>query len=225
MFKWPSYSFSEAANDMQVINTQNMIEVHLSDDFMELRNELIDARDEVFDKYGFDSGLNKKYMFDLEFGLRLYQILQGKIDNRTASLDDVWRYLSIKVIPDVIHARHGRDENRYYKNSRRIYLKQIWWYIHISWLGNFQDTFEILKRNTTDTVQSIVERPGLGYNVPLYREIMKQYAKYANENNSDRIILRRVMKLNTARIKLISPELYPNGISAYVNSLFNDVIS
>lgn len=221
MISWPTYTLGQAEKDFNLLDSDNVISISLSTDFEKIRNELLQSRDLIYDKYEFDNGLHNKYAFDLEFGLALYEILNSKIENRDIYTDDIWRYLSIKVIPDIVHSRWNLNADRYYKLSRRIYLKQLWWYIHLSWNGNVDQTYVVLKNNTTDTILNLVERPGLGYNIDMYREIMKQYSHL---QDSDRQLLRRVMVLNTARSKNVSPELVENGISGYVTQLFKDVL-
>lgn len=44
---------------------------------------------------------------------------------------------------------------------------------------------------------------------------MKKYKNY-----NDRMLFRRVFKLNTARLLTTSPELVEGGIEGYVNELF-----
>ena len=97
----------------------------------------------------------------------------------------------------------------------RLVSQRLWWYIHICWDGSEEATYELIKNNTTDTIQGLIERPGIGYYVDVYREIMKRYKDY-----QDRNLFRRVMKLNTARLMTTSPELVDGGIEAYVEDLF-----
>ena len=111
------------------------------------------------------------------------------------------------------------NETRYI-TSRRIWLKNIWWYIHLSWNGSSKRTYEILKNNTTDTIQQLVERPGVGYYVSLYREIMFQYSTI---NDPSRFLFRKVLKLNTALLPVTYPELISGGIKEYVGYLFRKV--
>lgn len=221
MISWPTYTLGQAQKDFELLTSDNVNQINLSHEFQLVRDELIEARDVIYDKYEFDNGLHNKYAFDLEFGLALYKTLNNKIENRDIYLDDVWRFLSIKVTPDIVHARWDLNADRFYRMSRRIYLKQLWWYIHLSWDTNVKRTYEILKDNTTDTILNLVERPGLGYNIEMYREIMKQYSNY---DDNDRTLLRRVMVLNTARSKNLSPELVDGGVTGYVNQLFKDVL-
>ncbi|MBK3720369.1 hypothetical protein F9789_2290 [Staphylococcus arlettae] len=78
----------------------------------------------------------------------------------------------------------------------------------------------MLEKNTTDTILQLVERPGIGYNVEMYRELMKQYKGY---DDSSRDLFRRVLKVNTARLLTTSPELIDGGIPQYVDDLFKAV--
>lgn len=195
--------------------------IKVIEEYESLREELLKARDKIFDKKGYDYSNKLDYTFDLLYGIKLYSILNELtgFTNRAATNDDVWRYLSIRVIPDIVHSRWGLNDARYFKTPRRIWLKTIWWYIHLSWQGTKQETYEILKDNTTDTIVQLVERPNIGYYVDLYRELMKQYS---NIDDSSRKIFRRAMKLNTARLITTSPELIDGGIKQYVRELLND---
>jgi len=225
MINWDSitYSVDQASSDFNTIQIKsNSIEpIKLNDNFTSLRNKLIEARNYIFDKFQFDTKNKLDYQFDLLFGLEIYSILNqdSNFSNRVANNDDMWRYLSVKVIPDIVHSRWGLNEAHFYKMPRRIWLKTIWWYIHLSWYKNKSETYDILKDNSTDTILQLVERPSLGYYIDLYREIMYQYYK---TGNSDRDLFRRVLKLNTARIVSTSPELLDGGLVIYVAKLFED---
>lgn len=222
MINWPKYGIERSKKDFEMLNIKNVLEPNLSEEFSQLRSELLDIRNQIFEEYDFDKGIHEKYVFDLNFGLKIYELLREKyeLDNRTASEDDIWRYLSIKVIPDIVHSRWNFNPDRYFLLSRRIWLKQIWWYIHLSWQGNYQSTYKILKNNTTDTILNLVERPGLGYNIQLYREIMRQYSYHQDDS---RLLLRKVLVLNTAKVKTIYPGLNQGGIEDYVSTLFEVV--
>ena len=90
----------------------------------------------------------------------------------------------------------------------------------MSWAGSVEATRERLASNTTDTIMNLVERPGLGYYVELYREIMKQYALI---EDSSRNGFRSILKLNTALLPVTYPELAEGGIEGYVQYLFDSI--
>lgn len=223
MINWENikYDISTANKDFDklTINIDGIEPINPPNEFKELREKLIFARDVLYEEYNLDNANKLDYQFDVLFGLKLYEILidDPNFSNRIAANDEVWRFLSIKVIPDIVHARWGMNASHFYQTSRRIWLKTIWWYIHLSWQNNVQDTYDILINNTTDTILQLVERPGLGYNIPLFRELMKQYS---NHQDSSRNLFRTVLKLNTAQVLTMSPELVEGGLEEYINNLF-----
>ncbi|AMG32322.1 hypothetical protein [Staphylococcus saprophyticus] len=226
MINWENinYDLNNAKKDfdkLQVLSKE-VAPIDVPNEFEDLRQKLLRARDDIFKEYQLDGVEKLDYKFDLLFGINLFEILNENIKfyNRDAMNDDLWRYLSIKVIPDIVHSRWGFNEDHYFKTSRRIWLKTIWWYINLSWTGNIESTYRLLENNTTDTILQLVERPGIGYNVEMYRELMKQYNSYSD---SSRQLFRRVLKLNTARLLTTSPELVEGGIPQYVEDLFKAV--
>ncbi|AMB97391.1 hypothetical protein [Aerococcus urinaeequi] len=223
MINWDNVRYNPgiAKEDFTKLSLGNnfYVATNISEDFLELREKLIEARDVIYDRHELDYADKLDYKFDLLYGLKIYEILNEKIGftNRVATDDNIWRFLSIRLIPDVVHARWGLNEDRYFKSHRRIWLKTIWWYIHLSWTGDVKSTYELLKSNTTDTIAQLLERPGIGYNIDLYREIMLQYSTH---NDSTRNMFRRVLKLNIAKLPTITPELVDGGIQHYVSDLY-----
>ncbi|MFL0504199.1 hypothetical protein ACH0B5_00500 [Ureibacillus sp. 179-F W5.1 NHS] len=224
MINWENinYDVNKASMDFNklVVHSTSIEPINPKAEFIKLRNLLIQARDEIFEEHDLDGANKLDYQFDLLFGLKIFEILNESIGftNRVATNDDVWRYLSVCVVPDIVHSRWSLNADHFYRISRRIWLKTIWWYINLSWRGNINDTYEILKDNTTDTILQLVERPGIGYYTELYRELMMQYSHH---EDTSRDLFRRVLKLNTARLLTTSPELVDGGIEGYVNDLFN----
>lgn len=165
------------------------------------------------------------YHQDLLLALKLFEILNEVYDfsEREASQDGKWRFLSLNVVPELIHNRWGFNASRFYQHSSRMYLKSLWWYIYLSWQGTGADTYSILRGNTTDELVQLVERTGSkGYRVDVYRKVMKYYSEVnTSEKQNKNEIFRKVMKLNTARVKIIEPALYKGGTSQYVKELFD----
>lgn len=224
MINWEiiNYPVTRAEVRFDAMKPEKFKDIQVDESFVELRNKLIEARDDIFDEDNLDITGELKYDFDLKFGLALYQILNEdkNFDLRIAANDDVWRYISVEIIPDIVHSRWGHHEERSYKNARRIWPKTLWWYIHLGWIGSTEETFAILNKHTTDTLMNLVERPGLGYNVELYREILKQSAEVTVD---PRGVFRRMMVLNTARLENVAPELVDGGIEQYVADLIKAV--
>lgn len=169
-----------------------------------------------------------KYRLDLNFGLQIYVILNNKygMNIRTASNTGIWRFLSVCVVPDLVKKRWGIEHpDRFWKKPKRLWLRILWWYIHLSWQGNLNETNRILKDNSTDEILQLVDRCGRdGYRVNLYREIMKKNSELDKNERRKKQLFRKMMVLNTARLQVLEPELYLNGCKGYVNKLCDDIL-
>lgn len=175
------------------------------------------------------------YYTDVHFGMLLYMYLKNQnwFSLRVAADDGFWRYLSLVVIPEAVAARWGKDnEDHYWRLQRRIWPKQLWWYIHLSWNADEQTTMQILKSEncSTDTILNLVERSGKkGTCIDAYRWIVYFYSavppKILSEYNKNREkddLFRVVMKLNTARMLVVEPALCVGGFKGYAEKLFLD---
>ena len=206
----------------KLTNPMDTSKIVLPDHWNEVRKMILREWNDACEESRFISSYN--YEFDVVFGIKLYQLLNEKIGftNRVASDDNVWRFLSLKVVPDLVIKRYGLKPEHFYKMSKRIWLKNIWWYIRLAWEGNAEDTKRLLSKYSTDTILQLVERSGLGYYVSVDHEILKKLGNIEDRSNL-RSVLRSVLKLNTAWLATTSPELYECGVQGYVADLFDVV--
>ncbi len=212
--KWKTLPKNECAQAVAAL-PQGFCADNLDDDYAQLRLDLKEIATSII-------SVDKEYAYDLSFGIPMYVLLNEKygMKERQASIDGVWRYLSIDVIPDVVMQRWGKRDARFWKESRRIWLKALWWYVHLSWQGNPEDTENILKNNTTDIMVQLVERPGpQGYRVPVCRQLMKRLNEVPDER-AKADLFRKVMVLNTTRLKVLEPSLLNLGEEEYVEQLY-----
>lgn len=195
--------------------------------YEELRKDLYMLFDHALEDIGITedqiSQKNYSYQVDLKFGLKLYSTLNSKygMNVRSAATEGIWRYLSVCVVPDLVAKRYGKDHpDRFWKKGKRLWLRVLWWYIYLSWQGSEEDTYFVLKDNSTDEILQLVDRCGRGgYRVGLYREMMKKNAEYELAERRKKQIFRKMMVLNTARVQVIEPELTVGGNRGYVDAL------
>lgn len=177
-------------------------------------------------------------MLDVDFVIRLYSYLSSKqwFSLREATNDGFWRYLSLMVIPNIISSRReDNNDDHFWKKSNRIWPKAIWWYVHLSWDQNPEETHRLLidQRFNTDIILNLVERSGRkGTLVGICREIMRQYSdldpneiirfKKAGKSGSDSLF-RAVMRLNTDRCLVLEPLFHVGGIKGNVKSLIDEL--
>lgn len=214
----------EAAEAMRTWIANSFTLPTVSKDYLEIRGALNslfrDSRKEVGDSV-------KSYQMDVCFGTALFEYLQGYpwFTDRLAADDGFWRYLSLKVVPNLVGQRWSNDNaDHYYTKPSRIWLKTIWWYVYLSKKrGEMSRTKAMLLSGnfSTDTILNLVERTGQGgTNILVYRGIM---SKYAMLEDADDKKFRSVMKLNTAKSVVVEPTFFEDGIPGYVNTLFKEL--
>ena len=204
-------------------------------EYVSIRNDIQEMNTRV--RADVDQNGDPKYYVDAHLGLELYEYLwkQPGFSLRVAANDGFWRYLSLAVVPDVVAQRWGKDNNdHYWSKPTRIWLRSIWWYVHLAWQGDLESTRKVLetKHFTTDTILNFEERNGRkGTCVDAYREIIYFYSQVPEDiirkygrgraGNSDDLF-RVVMKLNTAKMMVMEPALCLGGETAYAKLLFKD---
>lgn len=193
--------------------------------------ELKDFRNIIIGKYKEYRDAYKQYELDYRFALFFYEMTRPNSNNSysisiyEASNNSFWTYVSTVIFPDIVFDRwFNRNQNsisydHYGQKSVRNYFRTLWWYIHLSWLEDHEHTETIVKNNTTDTILNLVERPGQGYMVELYRLIMKKYVEL-NTNEKKGQLFRNVLKINNACLVTTNPFLYKDGLNGYVDNLF-----
>lgn len=198
-----------------------------SSTYEDFRTKLLNAFKEALS----ETGGEMTYFLDLKVGLCLYQLMPlGKdfsiID---ANDDDIWRYISVKVMPDITYLRYPNpakgdiriNSKRFYRGKRRIWLKTLWWYVHLSWQGNEDKTFNVLKNNATDNINKLIETPGKGYRLTLYRNMVREYSEHLPHTAKN---FAAMTKLNNAKCTSVEPELIAGGEKQYVKQLISEVV-
>lgn len=170
------------------------------------------------------------YLLDLRVGICLYQLMPLGSDFSiiSANDDDIWRYISVKVMPDITYLRYPDpakgdiriNSKRFYRGTRRIWLKTLWWYVHLSWQGSAEKTFAVLKENATDNINKLIETPGKGYRLNLYRTIVREYSETAPHKAKD---FAAITKLNNVKCMSVEPELIHGGENEYAKQLISEV--
>ena len=193
-----------------------------SNDDQRLRGRIVNVFEESFG----DSCDVNSYPRNLDFALKLYGVTVNEfgMTPAVASDDDVWRHIQIRLVPHLVYRRWNEasgkriNDVRFWKDTRRMWLKSLWWYIHLSLQnGNLEETCCVLANNNADDISQLLDRPGSGYRVDLCRAIMRRYGQCPDHG---RHLLRNVLKLNVVRCVTLEPLLVETGIDEYVDQLF-----
>lgn len=226
--KWKEINVKDSEIEFNNYCSMKSIPVEsLSDDYKKLRNDVVKAFNDTLEEIGIDETqigkLNYSYQIDYLFGLKFYEIMNNKYEMtvRIASNEKIWRYISVCVLPDIVEKRYGIDHpDRFWKKSKRIWLRCIWWYIYLSWQGSEEETKRILKDNSTDEILQLVDRCGRGgYRLELYREIMRIYGEMDPSERRKSQFFRKLMVLNTARVQVVEPGLVDGGETKYIQDM------
>ena len=256
-------SFSEAKKEIDVYDNmdddefrsyvENWAKFSVSEDnyavcYSSIRDEMVD----LFKKTLKNSDNKINYDLDLKVGIKLYELMnpQNGFDIISANDDDIWRYISIRVMPDLTFIRYPNQiadielleknlpglnyaigvksekdsmrmkKKRFYSHTRRIWLKTLWWYVHLGWQGTAEKTYDVLKNNGTNIISHFIERPGRGYRTSLFRTMLYAYSLLPEQKDS---IFRAAAKLNLAKCMSIEPALADGGEEAYAEKLFQEV--
>jgi hypothetical protein len=187
-----------------------------SDSEKELREKLLLSHEYYKEEY---QGSRAKYLYDLEMALDIYETVQ--LNERQASDKDYFRFINLRLIPESLIYRWGlKDQksihDRYFSGNWRLYTHGLWWFIHIGWQGNREETFSCLKEGTTDHFVAIIERPSReGYDLNLSRELLK------TAFSSDRKHMRSVMKRHTLWLGNRAPPMHKNQYRGFVEDIYS----
>ena len=200
-----------------------------------------------------DNGNRINYNLDLRMGIKLYELMSPAKGFTTiqANDDDIWRYVSVKVMPDITFIRYPNQpedidvlreyipdlsyaigvktekdsihikKKRFYSHTRRIWLKTLWWYIHLGWQGDSETTYTVLLNNGTNIISHFIERPGRGYRPALFRYMLYAYSLLPEQKDST---FRAAAKINLAKCVTTEPALTIGGELEYSKELFEEVL-
>ncbi len=214
----------ESAEAMDSWISGGFVLPEVTKDYDELREGITALFQHAVDE---QKGSVKSYEMDVCFGILLYEYFKKMtwFTERLASDDGFWRHLSLICVPNLVGKRWSNvNADHYYVKPSRIWLKSVWWYIHLSLTeDNTAKTKEMLlqKNFSTDTILNLVERTGRGgTNHEVYREIMSRYKLLIQVKEKD---FRSIMKLNTAKAVVLEPVFCEGGVKGYVESIFSEL--
>lgn len=218
----------EAIEEFNFLNSRDFQQNrYLSENYKLLREKLVKKFEDIQVELAQESSSSKQYLLDIKFGLYLYQQTNNIFNLRDnisiASNENFWIYINMIVIPDLVFLRWKSSSNlkaRFFEHTKRIYTNSIWWYIHLTWQGTYNNTYEVIENLTTDVLLQLTERSGSGYNVELTRGIIKRFGGLDNMKNND---FRLIMKWHVLYVKTFQPEFYDGGINGYLDFIFSKV--
>lgn len=235
---WKRMSSTEAVKAVSTIEKKSseefnaLVEEWKNGKFTEtVDSEYRDIREKIFAEYEKYKRRNG-YEIDLRVGLAMYELfLNGeyKLNPIYANDDDIWRYLSVKVFLDITYLREPTSDrfgvyfshDRVYKHTKRIWIKQLWWWIHLAWQGDSESTYEVLKKYGSGRISQVLERAGKGYRVEVTRQLLKKMSQRTSKGKVSQDDFRALMMLYYAKMFVVEPTLVEGGIDAFLDKIID----
>ena len=211
--------YEDIVNGTVVINDNFFAK--LDNDYKKIRKEILSWIEK--------NPVVKNYDFDLRFAIMIHEYFSAKnfeeFNEAIASNYGFWRFICLKVIPDIINERHGYVKEYFYDKNVRLYISTLWWYIEMCYQGNYEQTYQCLKKKSTDYILQIVERPGRdGMFLDVSRLIVYYLSKLpdeiVNKKYNNQTLLRRIAIQNTAKNSNYNL-IFENKADEYVKGLFS----
>lgn len=191
----------------------------LNDAYSKIRSDIMEMFDETLEKYKFG------YEFDAELGLRLFTYFTDNgMTEADAANDDIWRFIQMKVVPDIICRRWPFKDNkfndkRFWSAPGRLYLKVIWWYLNIIWAGSEDETREYM---SSLDISQITDRSGKrGTRIAVYKEILHVFSSIDPSKRTG--LIDRVLMLNDSYCSVMEPELMDCTLHEYAVGLYREL--
>lgn len=216
---------SEEFNLLKSDWTKNSFSNNIDREYQDIRN-IVYAEYKKYEAQGDDE-------VDYRVGLALYKLFlqeKYKLNPIYANDDDIWRYLSVRIFLDITYLRSPTKDrfgvyfshDRIYKHTKRIWIKQLWWFIHLTWQGDEEQTYAVLKKYGPGCFSQILERAGKGYRVEIIRKMFKKMAERNDGKVNQTKIFTPIMKLYYAKMFVVEPTLVDGGIDSFLDKILDE---
>jgi hypothetical protein len=114
--------------------------------------------------------------------------------------DDVWTYFGVVMAPDIVHWRFGRSRERYLGGVRNTF-QRVWLRARVLDRGEgSDDRWGLLRDLTEDALVAITERPSIGADPVLAKELAEGWVRAAARVGRAR--MEPIMRLATIRLRI-----------------------
>lgn len=235
---WKRMSSTEAIKAVSAIEKKSSEEFYsLVEDWKNgsfsdtVDGEYREIREKIFSEYEKYKQANG-YEKDLRVGLALYELLlsdEYKLNPIYANDDDIWRYLSVRIFLDITYLREPSSDrfgvyfshDRVYKHTKRIWIKQLWWWVHLAWQGDYESTYQVLIKYGSGRISQVLERAGKGYRIDVTRQLLKKMAERAGQSKVSQDDFRAMMMLYYAKMFVVEPTLVDGGIESFLDKILD----
>jgi hypothetical protein len=161
----------------------------------DFRNSLV----EVATASGFpDSSRAQNAAFDTALAGWIHS--HQELHSGEALRDDVWTYVGVVMAPDIVHWRFGPSRERYLGGVRNTF-QRVWLRARALDRGEgSDDRWGLLRELTEDALVAITERPAIGADSVLAKELAEGWVRAAGRVGRTR--MEPIMRLATIRLRI-----------------------
>lgn len=162
---------------------------------LDLRSSLT----EIATGYGFpNSGRDQHASFDA--ALADWLSAHEELHSGEALRDDAWSYFGVVMAPDIVHWRFGRSRERYLGGVRNTF-QRVWLRARALDRGEgSEDRWGLLRDLTEDALVAITERPAIGADPSVARQLAEGWVRAAGRVGRNR--MEPIMRLATIRLRI-----------------------
>lgn len=162
--------------------------------------ELRDGLAEVASGFGFPASGNREG--HARFDAALASWLRGveELETGEGLRDDVWAFIGVVLAPDVVHWRFGEARERYLGGVRNTF-QRVWMRAAVLDRGvAHPERWGLLEQLTEDALVQITERPSIGADPVLARELGEAWVRASARLGRGK--MEGVMRLATLRVRI-----------------------
>jgi hypothetical protein len=124
----------------------------------------------------------------------------AELHSGEALRDDVWSHIGVVMAPDIVHWRFGKSRERYLGGVRNTF-QRVWLRARALDRGEgSDDRWGLLRELTEDALVAITERPAIGADPVLAREVAEGWVRTAQRIGRNR--MEPIMRLATMRLRI-----------------------
>lgn len=161
---------------------------------------LRDGLAEIATAHGFGSKGARTTQAAFDSGVAAWLAQHVLFQTGEALRDDIWSFIGVVMAPDIVHWRFGSSRERYTGGIRNA-LQRLWMRARVLDRGaESQDRWGLLDNLTEDALVQITERPSIGADAVLSRELAEAWVRASDRLESGR--MEAVMRLATLRLRI-----------------------
>lgn len=162
----------------------------------ELREELVRLASEC----GFPEAPKRGGHAAFDAAVGQWTVHVNELNSGEALRNDVWAFFTIVLAPDIVHWRFGKARERYLGGIRNTF-QRTWLRAKVLDRGpGHPDRWGLLRELSEDALVTITERPSVGADPVLARELGEAWVRAAAGHGRGR--MEDVMRLATLRIRI-----------------------